>query len=183
MRIFAAAFLVLTLTGCGGHTSPTTPNWDGTLSDKFPAPVRTALEQAPEFELLSLDPKHRDESAPTEFYRRRVIGKIKVNDPVMRKRLLGAFDASVRAENESAKCFDPRHAIRVQHSGKTFYLVICFHCNNVYIYSDDDLDHQDYVSTDISPLTIFDEVLKAANIPLAKDGMLTDELDVKPKRN
>jgi hypothetical protein len=183
MRIPAATFVVLILAGCNSPTSPSAPNWNGKLSDKFPESVRTALEQEPEFELLSLDPQHRDEDAPTEFYRRRVVGKIRVNDPAMRKRLLGALDASVRAENESAKCFDPRHAIRVRHSGRTFYLVICFHCNNVYIYSDDNLEHQDYIATNISPLDIFDEALKAANIPLAKDGGLRDQLDKKPKRN
>lgn len=175
MRISAATFLVVVLAGCGG-------NWDGKLSDNFPEPVRTALEQAPEFELLSLDPKHRDETAPTEFDRRRVIGKTMVKDAATRKRLLGAFDASVRADNVSKKCFDPRHAIRVQHAGKMFYLVICFHCGNVTIYSDDDVEHRGYMQTDLSPLSVFDEVLKSANVPLAEDGNLEDKLDPTPSR-
>ena len=182
MRILAATFLVLTFAGCSGHTSPSTPNWNGKLSDKFPEPVRTALEQTPEFELLSLDPKHRDEDAPTEFYRRRVVGKIIIKDAATRNRLLGALDASVRAEKpmSGGACFNPRHAIRAQHSGKTFYLVICFHCDNVYVYADDDLEHQDYIHIDRSPLSVFDDVLKSANIPLAEDGDLEDKLDAKP---
>jgi hypothetical protein len=184
MRIPAVTFFVLIFAGCNGHTSPSAPNWDGKLSDKFPEQVRTALEQAQEFELLSLDPKHRDESAPTEFYRRRVVGKTTIKDAATRNRLLGAFDASVRADKDKtgAGCFNPRHAIRVQHSGKTFYLVICFHCANVYIYADDDLEHQDYIQTDMSPLSVFDEVLKAAKVPLAVDGELEDKLDAKPNR-
>jgi hypothetical protein len=182
MRATTAILFALALVGCTTATSE--PTWNGNLSEKIPEPVRTALEQSPEFELVSLDPKHRDEDSPSEFYRRRVIGKTVVKDAATRNRLLGALDASVRAEkNMSAACFDPRHAIRVAHGGKEFYLAICFHCGHIYFFVDNRRENENYFATDYSPLTVFDEALKAAGVPLAKDGMLEDELEAKPNRN
>jgi hypothetical protein len=181
MRAAAAIVFVLVIAGCSAHTT----NWDGKLSEKVPEPVRTALEQSPEFELLSLDPKHRDEKSPSEFLRRRVIGKMIVKDAATRNRLLGAFDASVRSEKSAvgAACFDPRHAIRVAHGGKEYYVVICFHCDHVYYFVDNQFDRDNYFRTDISPLAVFDEILKVAGVPLAEDGGLEDELEPEPARN
>jgi hypothetical protein len=182
MRVPALyAILIAVLPGCGDHTS--NPAWNGNLTDQISETVRTALEQSSEFELLSLDPKHRDEGSPTEFYRRRVIGKTIIQDTATRNRLLGALDAGVRAEHINNKCFDPRHAIRVEHGGKKLYLSMCFHCGHVYVFLDDKLVQQDYFGTASSPLPVFDEILKAAGVPLAEDGNLEDQLDPKPKSN
>src|SRR5262245_10046875 len=116
MRALTANLFVLILAGCSAHTTV----WNGKLSEKTPESVRTALEQSPEFELISLDPKHHDEDSPGQFLRRRVVGKTVINDAAMRNQLLGALDASVRAEKRTpgAACFRPRHAIRVAHGGK-----------------------------------------------------------------
>jgi hypothetical protein len=171
MSLSRSCWLVLLLfASCGQSTS--THSWNGKLSNKIPEPVRQALESAPEFELLSLDPRQPDEDSPSEFYRRKVIGKIIVKDMALRNRLLAVFDAGVREPAEPAKCFDPRHAIRVRHAGKTFYLTICFHCNQVYVFVDDRLNDKYDFLTAKSPLPVFDEELKSAGVPLAEDGML-----------
>jgi|tagenome__1003787_1003787.scaffolds.fasta_scaffold20897739_2 hypothetical protein len=178
MRISRLCILALYFfVGCGRTT--TYDSWNGKLTNRIPESVRIALENAPEFELLSLDPRERDEDSPSEFYRRKVIGKILVKDMALRDRLLAVLDAGVREPATSSKCFDPRHAIRVRNGGKTFYLTICFHCHHVYVFVDDRLNDKFYFPTAYSPLPVFDEVLKSAGVPLAEDGML-DQPQPKP---
>ena len=175
--------VVVLLAGCG-PSSPPVPPWNGKLTQKIPEPVRTALEVVQEFELLSLDPKHRDSDKPSEFLRRKVIGKTLVTDAETRKRILGALDAGVRPDRDlaGAACFDPRHAIRVQHAGQTFYIPICFECNNVYVFVDDQAKPL-YFSISGLPEPVFDEVLRTAKVPLAEKAGLEVELVREPRRN
>jgi hypothetical protein len=65
-----------------------------------------------------------------------------------------------------AKCFLPRHGIRVTADGKTIDLVICFECSWIYIYyGDKDGPH---VTTSGGPQPAFDKVLKDNGVPLPK---------------
>jgi hypothetical protein len=179
IRVHLIVGILLWIAGCS--SPPTIPPWNGKLTPEIPEPLRVALEQATEFELYSLDPKHRDENAPSEFLRRKVIGKTVITDLKTRERILGALDFGVRsAHGPAVTCFDPRHAIRVQHSGKTFYLPICFECGHVYVFVDDQQKPL-YFKITGEPQPVFDEVLRAANIQLAEPAMLEDQLEKRSK--
>jgi hypothetical protein len=181
-RLILACALAIAA-GCSSHEATPIPAWNGKLNDRIPGPVREALEQATEFELLSLNPKHRDADAPSNFLRRQVIGKTLVSDQEIRRQILGALDFGARVPEGrgAAACFDPRHAIRVAHAGQTFYLSICFECGHVYVFVDDREDRSQYFLITAAPLPVFNEVLQAANIQLAEPAELQDELEKKPK--
>jgi hypothetical protein len=167
MRIFASfALLTALLSGCGDRSSSST--WSGKLTDKIPEQVRTALEQATEFELFSLDPDAPDPDHPNEEDRHKSLGSMLVTNAATRAKILAALDAGARSDKASrAFCFEPRHAIRLLHAGKTYLIVICFECNWAKIYIDDKPEEKGFATTN-SPEPAFDEVLRAAGIPLAK---------------
>jgi hypothetical protein len=167
MRIFAlSALLTALLSGCGDHSSDS--SWNGKLTDKIPQQARTALEQATEFELFSLDPDVPDPDHPKEEDRHKSFGSILVKDAPTRAKILAALDAGASSDKASpAMCFEPRHAIRVLHAGKSYLIVICFECNWAKIYIDDQPEEKGFGTTN-SPETAFDEVLRTARIPLAK---------------
>ena len=135
--------------------------------NKIPDHLQTILENAEQFDLLSLDPKDSKEKPKNNFHGWRVLGKTTVRDAETRKKLLAAFKKGV-AENkgEVARCFNPRHGIRVTHDGKILDFVICFECYQVHAFAGDKQD-KSFLVTD-SPQATFDNVLKEANVPMAE---------------
>jgi hypothetical protein len=154
---------VLFMAGCGSNPY-----------QKIPQNVRTALEKADQFELLSLDPASLDPSRPAikpenSFHRWEILGKTEVNDIETRKKLVAALQKGIgdHPNNYVVNCFNPRHGIRVTSEGKTVDLVICFECENIYIHAGNDSDEKCYQTTN-SPQPVFDEVLRQAGVPLPK---------------
>ena len=130
----------------------------------IPADVKTVLEKADTFELYSLDPG--EESVKDGFHGWKVLGKTTIKDTDVRKEVIAALAKGV-ADNDgrAAKCFEPRHGIRVVHDGKTTDLVICFACYQVRV-TQGDKRGEGFLTTD-SPQATFDKVLKAAGVKLA----------------
>jgi len=90
-----------------------------------------------------------------------------VSDPKTRRDLLRRLDAGMADPDKGgATCFNPRHAIRATHDDRTVDLVICFECGWVYVYLNGEERKQEEVDRAVQPA--FDEVLKAAGLPLAK---------------
>ncbi len=167
------AILVLLMAGC--NTSSTDPLLEQTFESEIPASVKAALEQGDAFELFSVDPRYVDKEQPKEFqfYRRKTIGKAIVSHTETRRRILEALEHGVRQVPPTPSCFDPRHAIRVKHEGKSIYLSICFQCNQVIGFVDGQKDSSLSFNTSNSPESVFDEVLREAGVPLAdKDAVL-----------
>jgi hypothetical protein len=179
MRQLIHLLVFCALAGCNHSEQEVAavPPWDGKLSNKIPMPVRSALEKSAQLELLSLDARYRDTDARDEFLRRKVIGTTVIKDPATRARVLGALDFGVTFDDlEVPSCFEPRHAIRVEHQGKSYYLTICFECNQVFVFVDNmnDLKQRFYIKSE--PEVVFDDVLKAANIPIAPKDTALQEL-------
>ena len=135
--------------------------------NKIPDDLKTMLEKADKFELLSLNPEHLKEKPADGFHGWAVLGRTTVKDADVRKTLLEAFEKGVK-ENEGivARCFNPRHGIRVTHDGKTADFVICFECYQVKAFVGD-RDAKDFLVTG-SPQPAFDKVLTDAKVPLPK---------------
>lgn len=162
-RAASCTLVAAVFSGCVENTS-----WNGKLADKIPGQVRTALEKANEFELLSLDPEVPDPDHPKDEDRRKSFGGTLVTNASTRAKILAALDAGASSDKASpAFCFEPRHAIRVQHAGKNYLIIICFECNRAKVYIDD-MPAETGFDTTNSPEPVFDEVLRAAGVPLAK---------------
>jgi hypothetical protein len=135
--------------------------------NKIPDDLRSMLEKADQFELLSLDPRPQQEKPKDDFHGWKVLGKTTVKDADVRQKLVAALKKGV-AENTGivAACFNPRHGIRVTVDGKTADFVICFECYQVQVFVGD--KKGDGFLTTNSPQPTFDGVLRDAKVPLAE---------------
>ena len=132
------------------------------------AAARAILEQAEDFELLSLDARTGMTRMKGNFHGWRVLGKTAVQDAATRKRLVEAFEKGVSEYKDGpADCFRPRHGIRAKHDGKTAEFVICFECAHGQVSLVDGSQPQTFLISS-SPAGTFNEVLKEAGVPLAE---------------
>lgn len=129
---------------------------------RLPRAVTAALECADAYELLSLNPTLSED----EFYNHRVLGRMNVADPATRATLTQALSDGARESDGSIMaCFNPRHGIRATRGGRVTELVICFECKQVRVYQNG--RRVSSFLTSPSPQRVFDEVLRAARVPLA----------------
>jgi len=155
------ALLAVLLFGLLASTSHAAPS-------RIPSDIREILENADNFELLSIDPDIRGSTRNNLFHKWNVLGRIMVRDRSARIKLVTAFRRGVE-ENPgyAAACFNPRHGIRASYAGKSVDLVICFECAQVEAYSDG-RERSGFLIT-ASPEPEFDAILRSANVPLARD--------------
>jgi hypothetical protein len=126
-----------------------------------------ALEKAEQFELFSLDPKEDNEKDGFHWYK--ILGRTTIKDADVRKKLVQTFGKGIDDFNGlPAKCFDPRHGIRVRKGDKTYDFLICFHCHLIPIFLGDKQIDTWYTRGD--PQALFDKVLKDAKVPLPKSA-------------
>jgi hypothetical protein len=137
--------------------------------NKLPADAKVILEKAEQFEMFSLDPSVERVKGKDGFHSWKVLGKTVVKKAEVRKQILADLDKGISdSDGNGAKCFDPRHGIRAKHDGKTIDLVICFECGWIYVFHDDNAERRGVAVTNGKPQTIFDKVLKDAEVPLPK---------------
>lgn len=141
-------------------------------TNKIPDSARVALEKAEQFELLSLDPERHQNRRPKEEFRGwRILGSMMVTNTGVRSDLVTALRKNVEEnKNMVARCFHPRHGIRVIYEGKTNDLVICFQCLAVLVYQNDNEEKPEEVlirDSAQSTESLFNRVLMKEKIPLA----------------
>jgi hypothetical protein len=129
--------------------------------------VKKILAKPTAIELYSLEPT-RDEKAKDHFHGWKVLGKTIVKDDTERKSLLGV--AGTIGPGYGARCFDPRHGIRVSSGDKSIDLIICFECSWVYIHfiGKDDDRLRLIIGRDQQPA--LDKILTDAKVPLPKQA-------------
>jgi hypothetical protein len=133
---------------------------------RLPRVASTALDAADRYELLSLDPRLRVPATPDLFHGFRVLGQTVVSDEGTRRELNRALRKGAESIFANRpRCFNPRHGIRVTRAGRTTDFLICFECEQVEVWSGDQLV-ADWM-TDSSPQPMFDQVLQHAGVPLA----------------
>jgi len=134
--------------------------------DKMPADAAVALNEAPEWELFSLDPCiEEDPDDSSRFHGWKILGSTQITDATTRQKLMQALVESVAANpGVTAACFAPRHGIRVQYKDQQHDFVVCFECYRAIRYTDD--KRQAGFNPTDSPAEAFNRVLKAAEVPL-----------------
>jgi hypothetical protein len=133
---------------------------------QLPELAKAILDKSSEISLYSLDPEAKADKE-NELHGWKVLGKTTVKEAEARNKLLSALEKSIAEPGRGGfKCFDPRHAIRATHDGKSVDLVICFECGWVYVYIDGKAAAHLEMDTVAQPP--FDDVLLKAKVPLAK---------------
>jgi hypothetical protein len=156
LRMPVFAFAAALMLGCGG-----TP-----AGSQIPEGARAALEEADQFELLSLDPNPQPEKSGDDFRGWKVLGRTPVGDSDTRKELVAALTKGAgESDGMVAGCFNPRHGIRATREGEAVDLVICFECLQVQVYAG--AGRAGSFLTTRSPQPVFDRVLREAGVPLA----------------
>lgn len=131
--------------------------------NKLPDAVVAAFEKAESLELYSLD---GERSAKDGWHGAKVLGQTTVKGKGVRE--VGALIKKGVAEGDGgAKCFIPRHGVRIAHDKKTYDLVICFECSWVYVFVDGS-DQPTVLSTSGSPQKALNKLLTDAKVPLDK---------------
>ena len=137
--------------------------------NRIPDPARTILENADQFELISIGHGPSPTNPENAFQGWPVLGKTTINDPNTRKRLIAALEKGVEEnKGDTMKCFNPRHGIRVTRDGKTAEFLICFQCFQAMVYVTGEKD-QRVLITD-SPAAVFNQTLQQAKVPLESDS-------------
>jgi hypothetical protein len=137
--------------------------------NKLPADALDILTKADSFEVFSLDPNVLEKDRAKkglEYYNPIGQGKA-VKDVPVRKKLIDSLSKGMEGKIEEAKCFNPRHAIRATHDGKTVELVICFECQHLYLYGPGDKGPVNLRVSNM-PLETFDHVWKDLGLLKAK---------------
>lgn len=136
------------------------------IENKIPLAAKAILEQADEFELLSLTPRLLREPGKGTFHGYKILGSTQVRDAVTRERLVTALEKGIAAnEGTIGACFNPRHGIHVKKGKEYTDFVICFECLQIEIYG----TGQGRALTMGSPQGTFNQVLKEANVPLSHE--------------
>jgi hypothetical protein len=158
LRMLTALLVLSLLVGCGRE-----------IGDRLP-------DDPDKLILYSLDPPppRGDEEPPPApvpgevLYGYPVLGKVEVSDPARRREVIAAIKSAVRDKSAvQAKCFDPRHAIRVVKGNETIELVICFSCHNYDGYRQGVRVTKLTPSISGSAQPLIDQTLREAGVPLA----------------
>jgi hypothetical protein len=104
------------------------------------------------------------------LHQHQILGKVEVTDPERRREVVRAVRGDIRAgfTVTQAKCFNPRHVLRVVKGGRKIDVVICFECNNYELY-----DGEQLVTTGGTPAIagsaepLLNKILTDAGVPLA----------------
>ncbi len=150
----------------------------------FPPSVWEIMQTADAYLAVSINPgtRHSSEFEPTtqktlvpldtprELHGYSVIGSVAITDADTRSRLNQAVRSGIEQWDGavSACTFQPRHAIRLIRGQRVVDILICYHCGDVFIY-DAASGKEDRRYIVRGPPPVFDEVFRAANIPVAAD--------------
>jgi hypothetical protein len=102
------------------------------LTSVLPSEAQQAFATAISVELFGISP-YRDPAKPN-FHGHPVLKRVVATAD--RTRILSALTESMRGAPEPARCFIPRHALRVQTSGRTYDYLLCFECGRMRLLTD-----------------------------------------------
>ncbi|MGC4001619.1 MAG: hypothetical protein QM811_00050 [Pirellulales bacterium] len=91
-----------------------------------------------------------------------ILGKYEVTDAAERRKIIVALNQAMLSASGPKKCFNPRHAFRIESGGKTIEYVVCFQCGNYE--AKNTSPERGAIAGSAQPF--FDDLLKNAGVPL-----------------
>ncbi len=135
------------------------------LAAAFPNNSAEIFNSGKSLTLFSLKPGEQIEGAEN-FHGFSILGKTEIKDENFQKLVKRAFLESLANGSERAKCFNPRHGLRISAGDNAHLdLVICFECKNFVSYSDD-IKSEGEIS-DAAKL-LYNQILKDSKIEISK---------------
>jgi hypothetical protein len=147
---------------------------DAEVGKALSTTTRAILERGEKFVLISIDPNrfglNRENDKRERFHDYPILGKTEIGDAIQRRNLLDALYAGVPKDEPGVDravtgCFIPRHAIRAVAGTNWVELLICFECGEVREFT---ASGRSECLMGHSPREIFNQTLKEAGVPLAK---------------
>ena len=165
--ILACCSLLCTL-ACDRSTTPKSSPATHPTTRALADDLHRMLADARTFELLSLEPV----GEAGEYHGCKILGRTTIVDRVTQQNLVAALERGItEAPRGSMMCFQPHHAIRLTGAGSTTDFVICFMCLKVEVWTNNELHSR--FNTSGSPQPVFNQVIRAASIPINRQA---DEL-------
>lgn len=135
-------------------------------SPKLPPDAANALHSATNVVLYSLEPLGELTPKDKTLHGVRILGETKLD--ARRSRVaINAFESAIAtgATNFGARCFEPRHALRVSADGQTYDFMLCYECQWLALMRDD----KEIVRVCAIGVPVdLNKLLTGAKIPLAK---------------
>jgi hypothetical protein len=141
---------------------------------------RDVLESADSITLYSIDgndyfPPKKKPKTDEEFHSYPVLGKVEVTDASKLRQLVVALKEGIDEHGGGAKCFWPRHGVRVVRGNQWVDYVICFQCGNVYEYTSASGARYKEEGNHRKPLKeTLNKYLTDAGVPLASEKIKSD---------
>lgn len=118
--------------------------------------------------LYSIDgsdyPKESEPKTSEKIGRFPVLGKVEVSDPIVREQILSELRQGIVESGTAAKCFWPRHAIRIVTKGRSIDYIVCFECSQILVKEG---ARSKIILTSEHARSYFNKVLEEAHIRLA----------------
>ncbi|HZJ16847.1 MAG TPA: hypothetical protein VFD27_17465 [Chthoniobacteraceae bacterium] len=135
--------------------------------NRFPSAALQAVTNDPKLALYSIDPSEGPaRSGDTPVFRDYpILGQTVLTGPSDRVLVADSLRRAARGAWDRAACFNPRHGIRATNSSGTYDILLCFECIQAVVYFPD--GHEESIPIH-GPSTTLNELLAAANIPLAR---------------
>ncbi len=104
--------------------------------------------------------------APDTFHGYPILGKLEVRGDDKAELLSALAKGQADKPEHGAKCFIPRHGLRLTKAGDSQDYVICFQCNYIDTVQDGEKSTRDTI--DDAPRVVFNRILSEARIPIAQ---------------
>jgi hypothetical protein len=124
-KLFIVAAIYMIFLGCGSKAEK--ENGEGDVPTKLTLYSIDFREVAPEFQEEETEKPKNDGKERIGGYV--VLGKIEIKNPQQRKEIMDSIREAIRKPAEQAKCFWPRHLIRLEERKGASEIVICFSCS------------------------------------------------------
>ncbi|VTR93247.1 Uncharacterized protein OS=Pirellula staleyi (strain ATCC 27377 / DSM 6068 / ICPB 4128) GN=Psta_0497 PE=4 SV=1 [Gemmata massiliana] len=103
-----------------------------------------------------------------QLYKYSVLGRVAITDPERRREIVSAVQRDIRAGAPAqARCFYPRHIVRVVKDGTTIDTVICYECHNFKVHVNGGFHRGLTRAIGSESRPLLNQILADAGVPLA----------------
>ncbi len=127
--------------------------------------------------LFSVDGTNTDEEPEEQgrpkgeelLYEYPILGRVIVTDPSQKQLVIALVKQDIQIGwPVQAKCFYPRHVLRVVKAGRIIDVVICFECHKCEIHQNGDSDGGLTQTFGERSLTLLNKIIRDAGVPIAR---------------